>query len=194
MPKIGPLSLVAVKGPTAATEADYIHSVALSTVALRRILARFTPPGGRRPQVANGAATSAPEIHALNEPPPAHVLPGNPAANLETAAQRSDPHHPLPNRDLDTGRVVKPGGYSLTDSTYADLLHVLTSQPNQPIPPGIKEDIQAYYADPDLPITTKRSPERWAQVQADLKVLATMPTSEEPVPFPTYEDEAEPAE
>ena len=188
LPKVGPLSLVAVKGPTPATEADYIHSVALSTLALREMLARFTPPSSRRPLVTNGAAYNPAALHALNEPPPTHELPGNPAVNHETEKQRSDPRHPLPNRDLDTGRVVQPGGYSLTDSTYADLLHVLASQPAQPIPPGIKEDIQTYYANLDLPISTKRYPQRWNQVLADLKVLGTMPVSEEPVPFPTYDD------
>jgi hypothetical protein len=65
---------------------------------------------------------------------------------------------------------------------------VLASQPAQPIPPGIKEDIQTYYANLDLPISTKRYPQRWNQVLADLKVLGTMPVSEEPVPFPTYDD------
>jgi hypothetical protein len=97
----------------------------------------------------------------------------------------------LPNRDLDTGRVVQPGGYSLTDSTYADLLHRLTRQPDQPIPPGIKEDIEAYYANPDAPITTKKQPGLWAQVQADLATLHSMPTSAEPTPYPTYADEAD---
>jgi hypothetical protein len=95
----------------------------------------------------------------------------------------------LPNRDLDTGRVVQPGGYSLTDSTFAQLLHRLTRSPAQPIPPGVKEDIQAYYADPASPIATKKYPSEWAQVQADLATLAAMPTSTEPEPFPTYGDD-----
>ena len=56
-----------------------------------------------------------------------------------------DPHHPLPNRDLDTGRVVQPGGYPLTDSTFASLLHKLTRQPQVPVPMGIKEAIESYY-------------------------------------------------
>jgi hypothetical protein len=94
----------------------------------------------------------------------------------------------LPNRDLDTGRVVQPGGYSLTDATYARLLHMLTRQPNLPIPPGIKAEIQAYYANPDAPITTKKDPQQWAQVQADLGTLATMHTSAQAPPFPTYDD------
>ncbi len=152
VPKVGPLKLVAVKGPTEATEAGYLHSVVLSTAALRRRIARFTPNTAGKPM-----------------PHPSR-----------------DPRHPLPNRDLDTGRVVQPGGYSLTDSAYADLLHRLTRPPAQPIPPGIKEDIQAYYANPDSPIATKKNPAKWAEVQADLATLASMPTSTEPVPYPTY--------
>ena len=151
-PKAGPLKLVAVKGPTEATEADYLHSVVLSTTALRQRLARFTP-----------SATGKPTPHPSR-----------------------DPRHPLPNRDLDTGRVVQPGGYPLTDSAYADLLHRLTRQPAQPIPPGIKEEIQAYYSNPASPISTKKNPSRWAQVRADLVTLAAMPTSTDPAPYPTY--------
>lgn len=161
LPKIGPLKLVAVKGPTQATEADYIHSVLLSEQDLRIRLDRFTPPAARRwhnPNVPDGT-------------PP-------------------DRSHPLPNRDLDTGRVVQPGGYSLTDKTYARLLHQLVGHPWQPIPPGIKTDIDDYYADPNAPITTKKDPHKWAQVQADLKTLASMPTSTAPQPYPTYADAA----
>ncbi len=86
--------------------------------------------------------------------------------------------------------MVKPGGYSLTDSTFANLLHMLTRQPTVPIPPGIKEEIEAYYANPDAPITTKKDPQQWAQVQTDLQTLAKMPTSMEPTPYPTYGDDA----
>jgi Zinc dependent phospholipase C len=161
LPKIGPLKLVAVKGPTQATEAEYMHSVVMSESALRRRLARFTPPHGN--------------------PRPRQIM-ARPSRGRQS---------PLPNLDLDTGLIVKPGGYPLTDSTYADLLHRLTLKPAQPIPPGIKEDIQAYYSDPDSPIATKKAPEQWKQVQADLATLDTMPTSVEPEPYPTYGDDAE---
>ena len=148
--------MVSIKGPTEATEAEYLHSVTLSTAALRQRLARFTPV------------------------PTAGTTPARPSQSSS---------HPLPNRDLDTGRVVDPGGYSLTDSTYATLLHSLAQTPTQAIPPGIKQDIQAYYANPDLPFTTKKDPSAWAQVQADLTTLASMPTSNEPEPYPTYGDD-----
>jgi len=101
--------------------------------------------------------------------------------------------HPLPNRDLDTGQQVKPGGYPLTDSTYAELLHRLVHNPNRPIPPGIKSDVEAYYADPNAPISTKKDPGKWEQVQADLKTLAGMPTSAAAAPYPTYGDTSQPS-
>lgn len=173
VPKIGPLKLVAIKGPTEATEADYLHTVVLSADALRQRLASFTPPASRRSADANAISKES--------------------ATLLPRAQR-DPRHPLPNRDLDTGYVVKPGGYSLTDSTYADLLHRLANSPAQPIPPGIKEDILAYYANPESPITTKQDSAAWAQVQADLAILAAMPTSTAPEPYPTYGEVADTAQ
>jgi len=159
VPKFGPLKLVDIKGPTQATEVDYLHSVVLSETLFRRRLVNFTPPGN----------------------------------TSQAQTERTRPSsHPLPNRDLDTGAVVKPGGYPLTDSTYADLLHRLTQTPKDPIPPGIKEDVLAYYSDPNAPITTKKNPSAWAQVQADLVVFATLPTSTEPEPFPTYGDNPDP--
>lgn len=165
LPKLGPLSLVAVKGPTVDTEAEYMHSVAQSTAALRFALDRFTPLTAR------------------------HVPPAGAIVLAAPFGQR-DPHHPLPNRDLDTGRVIAPGGYPLTDSTYAGLLHRIVANPTQAIPPGIKADIQAYYVDLNLPISTKKDPSRWAEVLADLKTLDGMPTSTEPEPYPTYGDNA----
>jgi hypothetical protein len=186
MPKIGPLKLVAVKGPTAATEAQYTHSVVLSATALRRVIARFTPPPTT---ISTAASAAAADINS--EPPPSHPLPANPAASQDVPRQSRDPRHPLPNRDLDTGYVVKPGGYSLTDSTYADLLHRLTRVPAQAVPPAIKEDILAYYANPDAPITTRKDAGQWAQVQADLVSLGAMQTSTDPEPYPTYGDDAD---
>ncbi len=163
LPKFGPLALVAVKGPTPAAEADYMHSVVYSTTLLRDRLTLFTPVQDRRAHPA-GATGPIPTLGLL------------------------DPRHPLPNRDLDTGQVVKPGGYSLTDKTYANLLHRLTRDPRLPIPPGIKSDVEAYYSDPNAPIVTKRNQGEWERVQADLKTLAAMPTSSEPEPYPTYDE------
>jgi hypothetical protein len=161
LPKVGPLAMVAVKGPSPAAEADYMHSLVSATSVLRDRLAFFTPTEAGQARPASVAVSTDP-------------------------LGPRDTQHPLPNRDLDTGQVVKPGGYLLTDQTYAELLHRLTRDPSHPIPPGIKSDVQAYYSDPDAPITTKRHRREWETVQADLKTLAAMPTSTEPAPYPTY--------
>jgi Zinc dependent phospholipase C len=168
LPKFGALKLVAIKGPTPTAEADYMHSMVAATSNMRARLARFTP---QKPQ---------------QRPAPA---PAYPLAKLEAL----NAQHPLPNRDLDTGQVVKPGGYSLTDSTYAELLHRLAAEPARPIPPGIKADVEAYYADPNAPITTKKNRAKWEQVQADLKTLEGMPTNAAPEPYPTYGEVSPPS-
>jgi hypothetical protein len=178
LPKIGPLKMASVKGPTTETEAEYIHSVTVTTGALRMLLARFTPPPTQRSTAQQAAAAD----------PHADSSPANPAAKQDVPRQSRDPHHPLSNRDLDTGRVVQPGGYPLTDDTYASLLHRLTQTPQQPIPPGIKEDIATYYSDLTVNFSTKKNPQAWKQLQTDLATLATMPTSNEPDPYKTYND------
>ena len=58
LPKIGPLKLVAIKGPTQATEVDYLHSVVLSAALLRQRLASFTPPADLRSTTANAISTA----------------------------------------------------------------------------------------------------------------------------------------
>jgi hypothetical protein len=184
LPKVGPLKLVAVKGPTLQTEERYIVSVTNSASQLRRVLARFTPPPTTR-----ASAASAASADVDSDPPPSAPLKAKADAKQDVPRESSDRRHPLPNRDLDTGDVVKPGGYSLTDSTYAFLLHRIASRPTEAIPPALKEDIEAYYSNPDAPITTKSKPKEWEQVQADLVTLKNIPTSKEPAPFPTYGDD-----
>jgi hypothetical protein len=85
----------------------------------------------------------------------------------------------LADRDLDTGQPMVPGGYLLTDKTYAQLLARITKVPMGPIPAGLKQDISAYYADPAAPISTKKKPKEWAAVQGQLHVLAGMKTISE---------------
>jgi hypothetical protein len=134
LPKFGPLKMLVIKGPTEATEEDYVRSVNRSTDALRSALARF---GGAKPG--------------------------------------------LENRDLDTGLLTQPGGYKLTDETYAKLLHRLVADPKVPIPASVKEDVLHYYDRPELPTFTKMYPERWTRAQADLTILQKMPVNDETV-------------
>ena len=182
LPHVGPLQFTAVKGPTGETEQKYVHSLVASTDALNHAVRRFTPPPAT---VATAAKAADADINS--QPPPSAPLPAEPGAQQETPRDSTDPRHPLTNRDLDTGNPVKPAGYPLTDATYAYLLHRLTSTPTQPVPPGIKEDILAYYADDSLSFATRKAPDAWQQVEKDLQTLRSMPTSDELEPYQTYE-------
>ncbi len=183
LPKVGPIQFTSVKGPTTQTELEYVHSVIRSTDRLNHVLRRFTPPPSTRPSAQEAAAA---DTHSL--PPPSNPLPAKPGAYQDIPLESSDPHHPLLNRDLDTGNLVKPAGYPLTDQTYAYLLHQLTETPTVSIPSGIKDDILAYYADMSLPFATKKDPDAWAAVQRNLATLQAMPENPWPVPYPTYGD------
>ncbi len=127
LPKVGPLALLKIKGPTTGTEALYVTAVNHTIKRLRFVLSNLN------------------KVDAL-----------------------------LPNRDLDTGGIVKPGGYPLTDVTYARLVKVLTSDPNRVLPRGLKENILEYYADPSSPICTKKNPKEWAATQKGLMALSSM--------------------
>jgi len=89
-----------------------------------------------------------------------------------------DPEHQLnlPDRDLDTGNVVRPGSYRLTDKTYAELLNRLTAEPTRQVPSGLRRDVLAYYADPNAPISTKKNAHAWKRVQTELMTLQGMHT------------------
>jgi hypothetical protein len=181
MPKVGPIKMVSVKGPTVDTNREYVHSVLRSTDLLNATLRRFTPPPATVPAAKEAAAADV-----NSQPPPSNPLQAHPEAEQNVVRGSGDPRHPLKNRDLDTGFVVKPGGYPLTDDTYCKLVHRLAAKPTQPIPPGIKEDILAYYADMNVEFATKKKDGDWKTLQADLTTLQGMPTSNEPLPFPTY--------
>jgi hypothetical protein len=188
LPKVGTLRLVAVKGPTVDTDREYLRSVLRSTDALNFTLRRFTPPSSTAP----AAEAAARDINS--QPPSSDPLSAKPGSAQAVPRGSSDPQHPLRNRDLDTGSIVRPAGYPLTDATYCKLVHRLAAKPAQAIPPGIKEDILAYYADLNLPFATKSHPSSWRTLQADLATLSAMPTSNEPLPYPTYGPEGDPTE
>ena len=134
LPKIGPLSDLAIRGPNQQTEEKYVISV-------NRTLDRYES--------------------LLEE------LAKNPAMDPRVSMN-------LENRDLDTGYKIQPGGYPLTDQTYAKLLDRLVAH-NNPVPAGLKQNVESYYADPTAPITTKKNKKAWQRVQTELATLQGMP-------------------
>jgi hypothetical protein len=182
LPKFGPIKFAAVKGPTTDTDQKYLRSVIHSIDLLNATLHRFTPP------MENGEeARQAAVADTRSQPSPSDaLLPARPDVSQTSVRGGEDPRHPLRNRDLDTGTVVRPSAYPLTDDTYCALLHRLVAKPTHAIPFGIKQDILAYYADMSLHFSTRQHSGQWKILQADLATLSAMPTSEEPLPFPTY--------
>jgi hypothetical protein len=101
------------------------------------------------------------------------------SVNRATASMREllpqvDKGLSLANRDLDTGDRVKPGGYRLTDQTYAKLLDEIARSADRDVPVRLKEDLLSYYADPNAPISTKSNRKQWERVQSELAVLQGM--------------------
>lgn len=88
----------------------------------------------------------------------------------------------LPNKDFDTGRDTVAGEYKLTDKSYEHLVGQLAKKNFEHLTPELKQDILAFYADPNAPIWTKRNKKAWTDTLADLEKLRTAPTeSAEPV-------------
>jgi len=135
LPKVGPLKVLDIKGPTVETERLYIRSVNLCTAAMDLALHQL--------------ATARPQILVAN-------------------------------RDLDTGARLAPGGYPLTDQTYAKLLERISRDPARPIPAGLKQAILEYYADPRAPVITRRNPKKWDRLQKELQTLSSMSVFADP--------------
>jgi hypothetical protein len=141
LPKIGPLSDLAIRGPQASTEARYVESVNRTVDWYEQLLG---------------------------------ALAKNPTASPRTTMN-------LNNRDLDTGAIARPGTYRLMDETYAKLLGRIVVV-REPIPTTLKRNIQAYYSDPNAPISTKKHKRAWRRVQQELTVLESMPVVPESDP------------
>jgi len=77
----------------------------------------------------------------------------------------------LPNENFDTGEIMGPGKYQLTDETHAKLLDELAKQKFNGASPEIRAELLDYLGHPDAPYAMKRKPKVWAKVQAELEEL-----------------------
>jgi Zinc dependent phospholipase C len=174
LPKIGPIKMLSIKGPTVSSESLYIESVNLSTTALNLALRQLGAPEPPAATATDRAITDT--VRQQNAALSAAIAPGQPqVAAPPVRATLTLPSSLVPDRDLDTGQRVVPGGYLLTDQTYVRLLDRVTRDPAQVVPAGLKRDILDYYAGPDAPISTKRDTKKWALVQKQLQILSGMP-------------------
>ena len=94
-------------------------------------------------------------------------------SDLAELRKGSDPA--LPEENLDTGRPIKAGGYSLADKTYAHLLHGLAKRHFRGLTPGLQKDILSYYEVPEVPTTATKHPKKWKKIQRELTALRAAP-------------------
>jgi hypothetical protein len=83
----------------------------------------------------------------------------------------------LTNTDFDTGHDTHAGEYALTDKTYARLLNQLAGHNFEKITPDLRNNILAFYADPNAPVATKKKPDDWKKTQDELQELRALPDS-----------------
>ena len=84
----------------------------------------------------------------------------------------------LANTDFDTGRMTHAGEYILTDKAYAHLLDQLAQKDFALVTPQLRDNILAFYGDPNAPIATKRNADAWQKTQDEVQRLkALAPTS-----------------
>lgn len=88
---------------------------------------------------------------------------------LLQASQRGTLH--LANRDCDTGKETRAGEYVLADRTYAHLLNDLADHNFENVPPELRENILAFFKNPDAVVVAKGKPKNWKRVPGELQQL-----------------------
>jgi hypothetical protein len=91
-------------------------------------------------------------------------------------AQKGTLH--LEDKDFDTGHETRPGEYALADQSYARLLGELANNQFKQVSPPLRENIVAYYSNPEAPVVTKRHPKKWKKLEAELEQLKSAPVTE----------------
>jgi hypothetical protein len=83
----------------------------------------------------------------------------------------------LPDTDFDTGHETRAGEYALTDKAYARLLDQLAGHNFDKVTPELRDNILAFYSDPNAPIATKKKPDDWKKTQDELEKLRALPAT-----------------
>ena len=80
-------------------------------------------------------------------------------------------HLKLLNNNFDVGVATGPGEYRMNDDAHAELLQKLAAKNFADMSPDLRAELLNFYADPNAPYATKRKPQEWTQVEADLEKL-----------------------
>ena len=77
----------------------------------------------------------------------------------------------LLNNNFDVGVATGPGEYRMNDDAHAELLEKLAAKNFADMSPDLRAELLNFYADRNAPYATKRKPQEWTQVEADLEKL-----------------------
>jgi hypothetical protein len=86
----------------------------------------------------------------------------------------------LANTDFDTGKPTRAGEYRLTDEAYAKLLSKLADAKFTDVPPELRQNILAFYADPSSVTATKRDAAGWVKTLRNIEQLRASLTTAAP--------------
>jgi len=77
----------------------------------------------------------------------------------------------LADMDFDTGRPTRAGEYPLADKAYARLLDDLAKRNFDHASPELRQNILAFYGDPNAQVATKKNAKAWRTTQEELDKL-----------------------
>lgn len=86
----------------------------------------------------------------------------------------------LPDRNLDTGNLTKPGQYELADNAYSQLLILLAKHNFEGVTPGLRDNILWYFSTNDA--STSLKSKQWKKTEEALQLLKTANTPLPPNP------------
>jgi hypothetical protein len=77
----------------------------------------------------------------------------------------------VPNLNFDVGQETSGGKYRLNDDAHAQLLHKLAANNFGCVSPALRNEILAFFANPDAPFDVKKDKQTWDRVQKELDQL-----------------------
>jgi hypothetical protein len=86
-------------------------------------------------------------------------------------AQQGSGQLQLANVDFDTGRPTRLGEYRMCDDAYSELAILLAKKDPAALSPELRENVLAFFANPQAPYATRWKPEQWEQTLTAVQQL-----------------------
>ncbi len=86
-------------------------------------------------------------------------------------AQQGGGQLQLANVDFDTGHPTQPGEYRMCDDAYSKLAVLLAEKDPASLSPELRENVLAFFANPNGPYATRRNPKQWEETLAAVEQL-----------------------